>query len=51
MSLPFRDQTTVSLSWNELTGAVGDSATVLPIVVAVAVLTELSLPVMLVWFG
>jgi len=51
MSLPFRGQTTVSLSWNELTGAVGDSATVLPVVVAVAVLTELSLPVMLVWFG
>ncbi|AHB66266.1 sulfate transporter [Haloarcula hispanica N601] len=51
MSLPLRDRTAISLSWNELTGAVGDSATVLPVVVAVAVLTELSLPVMLVWFG
>ncbi|MFB6223735.1 MAG: putative sulfate/molybdate transporter [Haloarcula sp.] len=51
MSFPLRDETTISLSWNELTGAIGDSATVLPVVVAVAVLTELSLPVMLVWFG
>ncbi len=51
MSFTFRDQTTVSLSWNELTGAIGDSATVLPVVVAVAVLTELSLSVTLVWFA
>jgi len=41
----------VDFAWNELTGAVGDSVTVLPIVVAVAVLTDLSLGVMLVWFG
>ncbi|WP_336327837.1 putative sulfate/molybdate transporter [Halovenus sp. HT40] len=41
----------VEFAWNELTGAVGDSVTVLPIVVTVAVLTELSLTVMLVWFG
>ena len=50
-SLLQREGSTVDLAWNEVTGAVGDSATVLPIVVAVAVLTELSLPVMLVWFG
>ena len=46
-----REDAAVDLAWNEVTGAIGDSATVLPIVVAVAVLTELSLPVMLVWFG
>lgn len=46
-----QEDATVDLAWNEVTGAVGDSATVLPIVVAVAVLTELSLPVMLGWFG
>lgn len=38
-------------SRNELTGAIGDSVTVLPIVVAVGVLTNLSLSMMLVWFG
>jgi len=42
---------TLELGWNELTGAVGDSVTVLPIVVAVAALTELSLGAMLLWFG
>lgn len=41
----------LSFSWNEVTGAVGDAATVLPVVVAVAVLTDLSLAVMLLWFG
>ena len=41
----------VEFAWSELTGAVGDSVTVLPIVVTVAVLTDLSLTVMLVWFG
>lgn len=35
----------------ELTGAVGDAVTVLPIVVSAAVLTELSLALLLVWFG
>lgn len=39
------------LAWHELTGAIGDSVTVLPIVVAVAILTDLSLAVMLIWFG
>lgn len=41
----------VDFAWNEVTGAIGDSVTVLPIVVAVAVLTDLSLAVMLIWFG
>lgn len=40
-----------AFGWNELTGAIGDSATVLPLIVAIAVLTDLSLAVMLVWFG
>ncbi|MFC7131598.1 MULTISPECIES: putative sulfate/molybdate transporter [Salinibaculum] len=47
----FRNVRTLDFSWNEVTGAVGDSVTVLPIVVAVGVLTDLSLTVMLVWFG
>ncbi|WP_435116012.1 putative sulfate/molybdate transporter [Halolamina sp. C58] len=41
----------VSFSRNELTGALGDSVTVLPIVVAVGALTELSLAKMLLGFG
>jgi MFS superfamily sulfate permease-like transporter len=41
----------IEFARNEFTGAVGDSVTVLPIVVAVAVLTDLSLGMMLVWFG
>lgn len=49
--VPHWDDSAVTLSWNEVTGAVGDAATVLPVVVAVAVLTELSLSVMLLWFG
>lgn len=36
---------------NEITGAIGDSVTVLPLVVAVAILTDLSLTMMLLWFG
>ena len=40
-----------AFSAGEVTGAVGDSATVLPVVVAVAALTDLGLPVLLVWFG
>lgn len=38
-------------SRNEFTGAVGDAATVLPLIVAIAALTELSLAIMLLWFG
>jgi MFS superfamily sulfate permease-like transporter len=50
-SVSFGRDTGFELSWNEVTGAIGDSVTVLPLVVAVAVLTDLSLAVMLVWFG
>jgi hypothetical protein len=42
---------TLALGWNEHTGTVGDSVTVLPIVVAVAALTELSPGGMLLLFG
>ena len=51
ISVPRWADTRVDLAWHEVTGAVGDAATVLPVVVAVAVLTELTLPVMLLWFG
>ena len=50
-SIAYGPDTRLEFSWNEVTGAVGDTVTVLPIVVAVAVLTELSLAVMLIWFG
>ncbi|PSP92923.1 sulfate transporter [Halobacteriales archaeon QS_4_62_28] len=48
---PSREDAAVNLTVQEISGAIGDSATVLPVVVAVAVLTELSLSVMLLWFG
>ena len=51
ISVTYRDETVVDISVNEVTGAVGDSVTVLPIVVAVAVLTDRSLQTALVWFG
>lgn len=51
ISFSDRENVAVDFTWNEVTGAVGDSVTVLPIVVAVAVLTDLSLAAMLVWFG
>ncbi|MFB6173569.1 MAG: putative sulfate/molybdate transporter, partial [Halobacteriales archaeon] len=51
ISVPRWEDARVALAWHEVTGAVGDAATVLPVVVAVAVLTELSMPVMLLWFG
>lgn len=41
----------IAFAGHELTGAVGDAVTVLPIVVSVAVLTDLSLALMLAWFG
>lgn len=50
-SVPYRGDVTIDFAWNEATGAIGDSVTVLPFVVAVAVLTDLSLAMMLVWFG
>jgi len=43
--------TSVRFDVGELTGAIGDSITVLPIVVALALLTPLSLPHALVGFG
>jgi len=46
-----REDGAVAFSWNELTGAVGDAVTVLPIVVAVGALTDLALATILVWFG
>lgn len=39
------------LDLGELTGAIGDSVTVLPIVVGLAALTPVSLPHALIWFG
>ncbi len=51
ISARYRDGDAMTLSWNELTGAIGDSVTVLPIMVAVALLSDLSLAVMLIWFG
>jgi len=51
VSFPYGDELAVDFEWHEFTGAVGDSVTVLPIVVAVARLTDLSLAVVLVWFG
>jgi MFS superfamily sulfate permease-like transporter len=51
ISLSYGENTVVGFSWNDVTGAIGDSVTVLPIVVAVAVLTDLSLAVLLLWFG
>lgn len=47
----YRPTESIELSWGEAMGAVGDTVTVLPILVAVAVLTDLSLAVMLLWFG
>ncbi|SDX89559.1 putative sulfate/molybdate transporter [Halopenitus persicus] len=46
-----RDRDRLSFSANEVTGAIGDSITVLPLVVALAVVTEVSLPHVLVAFG
>jgi hypothetical protein len=40
-----------TLAAGDVTGAVGDSVTVLPVVVAVSALTDLRLPVLLLWFG
>ncbi|MBX0322201.1 putative sulfate/molybdate transporter [Halomicroarcula sp. F13] len=51
ISFDYGEDARFDVAWHEVTGAVGDSATVLPVVVAVAVLTDLSLPVMLLWFG
>jgi MFS superfamily sulfate permease-like transporter len=45
------DERGFEFSLGEVTGAVGDSATVLPVVVAVAALTDLGLAPLLLWFG
>lgn len=41
----------LEFGWNEITGAIGDSITVLPLVVALALLTSISLPHVLFAFG
>ncbi|WP_423750809.1 putative sulfate/molybdate transporter [Salinirarus marinus] len=41
----------VEISSGEVTGAIGDSITVLPVVVALGALTPLSVPHVLLWFG
>ena len=46
-----RSVSTIELSGSELSGALGDSITVLPIVVSLAVLTPISLPHVLLLFG
>jgi hypothetical protein len=46
-----RRRTGIDIGTHELTGALGDSVTVLPVVVAVAALTELSLPQLLLGFA
>ncbi|WP_136603293.1 putative sulfate/molybdate transporter [Salinigranum halophilum] len=51
ISVSFRGAHDLDISWSEATGAIGDSVTVLPIVVALSVLTDLSLSMLLVWFG
>ncbi|MFB6302169.1 MAG: putative sulfate/molybdate transporter [Haloferacaceae archaeon] len=46
-----RGESGVSFSLDEATGALGDSVTVLPILVALGALTDVSLPHALLWFG
>ncbi|MFP4591339.1 MAG: putative sulfate/molybdate transporter [Halobacteriales archaeon] len=45
------DRTRLTFGLNEVTGAIGDSITVIPLVVALALLTEISLPHVLLAFG
>lgn len=51
VSLEYGDSASLRFSLAELTGALGDSVTVLPIVVAVAALSPLSLPHLLLGFA
>ncbi len=51
ISFAISDVRRIELSAVEVTGAVGDSITVLPIVVAMAALTDVSLPHVLLAFG
>jgi MFS superfamily sulfate permease-like transporter len=46
-----RAETRFDVAWGEVTGAVGDTVTVLPIAVAVATLTDLSLSTLLLGFA
>lgn len=50
-SAPFASERRFAFDSGEVTGAVGDSVTVLPVVVAVAALTDLGLSALLLWFG
>ncbi|RBI60243.1 sulfate transporter [halophilic archaeon] len=51
ISILNRHDRPIHFSFSELTGALGDSVTVLPVVVAVAALTDLSLTCLLLGFG
>lgn len=51
ISLKYADRRSIDFSVTELTGAIGDSITVLPIVVAVAALTDYSLAHLLLGFA
>ena len=51
VSFPRRTDARFDVAWGEVTGAVGDTVTVLPIVVAVAALTDLSLGRLLLGFA
>ncbi|WP_251344114.1 putative sulfate/molybdate transporter [Haloplanus halophilus] len=51
MSLASWHESRFDVAWREVTGAVGDTVTVLPIVVAVAALTDLGLGRLLLGFG
>ena len=51
VNIGYRDDRPLKLSVGELTGALGDSVTVIPLVVALGALTPLSVPRILLWFG
>ena len=51
LSVFYRGDKTITIAWNEVTGAIGDSVTVLPIIIGVGALSELSIAWMLIWFG
>ena len=50
-SVPSASTTRLEFASNEVTGAIGDSITALPLIVALALLTDVSLPHVLVAFG
>jgi uncharacterized protein (DUF433 family) len=51
ISVEYGEKRSIDFSVGEVTGAIGDSVTVLPIVVAVAALTDLPLAGLLCWFA